>query len=388
MKRLLTILFVLLAIPVMAQDTPELDPFENERGGTEEAKINDTLPEVLGVCGPIHKSILDLAPKSLDGKLDTNGIRVQESDAGFDRVIFLAPPVVRAAFSNHPPIGIEFHEFKGTVQAASVMWDGTEDEKSAIRDYLFDQIVQSKGPPEPREDGLNEWRDDLIRTAVSWPDREGWLVMFFSCLPTEDQFFDARDAAVTPNDDSVAAAESAKDQSVPSPWDKPSIGSILAKHGQPSEEPYEIDESIIGLHYGGLAFDGMPYEFWYWFFEGKAVYTASEFLPGSGSSNAVGSFETMREMTINMYGEPDENILDEDGTAQRMIWRNGSQGLALTFIEGGGDPWFLLETYDTTHLDKIDTDLRPSRTLPKRYEPPPLDSGKDRMDPTPEVAEG
>jgi hypothetical protein len=47
-----------------------------------------------------------------------------------------------------------------------------------------------------------------------------------------------------------------------------------------------------------------------------------------------------------------------------------ANGLALTFIEGDGDPWFLLETYDTTHLDKINTDLRPSRTLPKRYEPP------------------
>jgi len=350
--------------------------------------INETLPEVLGVCGPIHNSILDLAPKSLDGKLDTNFIWVNENDAGFSRVIFPAPAVVKTAFSGQPPIAIEFHEFKGAIQAAVVMWKGTEDEKSVIRDYLLDQLVPSKGPPEPRENGPKEWRNDVFRIAVSWPERKDDLVMFVSCMPTESEFYEASDAAEIPDEESVVAAGSFQEPRAPDPWKKESIVSILDSYGQPSQEPFEIGKKVVGLHYGGLDMDGLPYEVWYWFFEGRAIYSASEFLPAGGSSNPVGSFETMREMTINLYGEPDENILDEDGIAQRMIWRNGSQGLALTFIEGDGDPWFLLETYDTTHLDKIDTDLRPARTLPKRYEPPPPDSGKERSDLTPEVAAG
>jgi len=206
--------------------------------------------------------------------------------------------------------------------------------------------------------------------------------------PTEDEFFDTQDSAATANEDSVVLAESDSGRSVPNPWDKSSIVSTLSSHGQPSEAPFEIGEDVVGLHYGGLEFDGTPYEFWYWFYEGKEIYSASEFLPGSGSSNAVGSFATMREMTIGMYGEPDETILGESGIRQRMIWRHGPLEFTFTFFEGDGDPWFLLETIDTTHLDKINGDLRPSSTLPKRFEPPPLDSGKDRMDLTPEVAEG
>ncbi len=93
-------------------------------------------------------------------------------------------------------------------------------------------------------------------------------------------------------------------------------------------------------------------------------------------------------MAFNTFGEPDENMVGEDGKRERLIWRNGSQAVTITFVKGDGDPRYLVERYDTKHLDKINTELRPARTLPIRYEPPPPDSGKDKFDLTPEVAEG
>ena len=68
----------------------------------------------------------------------------------------------------------------------------------------------------------------------------------------------------------------------------------------------------------------------------------------------------MRKMTLEEYGLPDENTIDEDGIRQRLTWRKGSQAHSISFVEEEAHPWFLVETSDTEHLDKIKGELRPS----------------------------
>ncbi|MDB4306170.1 hypothetical protein N9980_01230 [bacterium] len=392
MKRLLITAFILLPIPVMAQDESRLSHLKFKSYATEGMEADETLLEVLGVCGGIHRSILDLGPKKLDGQLDTDPVWVGESVTGEERVMIPSPAVVRKFFPNHHPDLIEFREFKGTVQAATIIWRGTQDEKSGIRirEGVLSYLTRSNGPPSPSNEGQGEWTDDLTRTVVSWskPEDDLYLGVFFSCLAKEDEYFEALESAETPDGKSVAVAKNTQERTAPDRWFWQSIASMLVNRGQPSEEPYEIGERIVGLHYGGLDIQDWPYEEWYWFFEGSAVYSAAKFLPMGESSNAVESFETFRKTALDDYGEPNENILGEDGNPQRLIWRKGPHALSLTFVEGGGDPWFLFEAYDTTLLDKIDIDLRPSSTLPERYEPPPPDSGKERSDLAPEVAAG
>ena len=378
MKSLLTILLVLLAIPVMAQDEPRLSPTATSKN----------LPEILGVCGPFHKALLNLGPRTSDGVLDTSRLNLRPIPGGLQTVEILGPLGVVFSIADQPPSLIRLFEFKGALPSLFLVWEGSSETKARIWNRLSSELTQVKGAPAIDESREMIWKENPIRTALTWPDHDLWVAVYLSCMPMEDEYWRIFKSESASENDTASTASSEYDPSVPDPWSKTSIVSILSSKGQPSEAPFEIGDDVVGLHYGGLDFDGTPYEFWYWFYEGKEIYSASEFLPGSGSSNAVGSFATMREMTIGMYGEPDETILGESGIRQRMIWRHGPLEFTFTFYEGDGNPWFLLETIDTTHLDKIGGDLRPSSTLPKRFEPPPPDSGKDRMDLTPEVAEG
>jgi hypothetical protein len=377
MNRVLTIVFVLLAIPVMAQDELGISP-----------KTDKMLPDVLGVCGPIHQAIFELGPKKYNPKLDTEYIWVQEIGANMNIVIFPAPEITNSVLPDHPPMALQLHEFKGKVQAAAGIWHASVEEYSEIWHDLLDQLTESNGQPTKKEEGFVKWQGDLVNTEISWPGNEEDLYISWSCQQTLGEYVSARDAAENNDERSVTEAGGSNDGLDNDPWKRESVASIIKGYGQPSDLPIETGEDVVGLHYGDLDMSGFLYEEWFWFFEGKAIYSASEFLPVGGASIAPAAFRAMREMAFNTFGEPDENTLGDDGNLQRIIWRNGSQAVELTFVEGDGDPRFLVERYDTKHLDKIDTELRPVRTLPNRYEPPPPDSGTDREDFAPEVAEG
>ena len=110
------------------------------------------------------------------------------------------------------------------------------------------------------------------------------------------------------------------------------------------------------------------------------MYSATEFLPPGGSDRAKFAFKVLKDSFAEQHGPPVEEGPDQETSGYRIVYTSGSQRLVLTFVDPEGDPYFRLEVYDTTQLDKLGPELRPNRSLPKRYTPPPPNSGLTRED--------
>ena len=79
-----------------------------------------------------------------------------------------------------------------------------------------------------------------------------------------------------------------------------------------------------------------------------------------------------------MYGSPVEEGPGEEPGGRYVVYTIGSQRLILTLIDPAGDPYFRIEAYYPTQLDKLGPELRSNPSLPKRFTPPSSDSGLSR----------
>ena len=208
MKSLLTILIILLAIPMMAQPESEIVPSATE----------ETLPEVLGVCGPIHQAIFGLGPKKLDGQLDRDLVWAKEFVPGFASALIPAPEVVKTLFADHPPKYVELQDFRGIVQAASLFWEVPSDDRSAKWDAVLDYLIVANGLPTTGDDVQNEWRDDFTHILMSWTEDEDVMYVSYSCLPSDEEFSEAFDVAEMPDEDSDPTIGGFQNRTAPDPW--------------------------------------------------------------------------------------------------------------------------------------------------------------------------
>jgi hypothetical protein len=342
--------------------------------------------EHIGVCGPIHETILQYGPKGSDGRLDTEPIGYEKTAMGSWNLWMPASEDLSISYAGHRPDFIRLYEFRGTLQAIVFFWDGTQQEKSAVREAAVEMLTLQKGEPKARDDGHRDWRTDVTLTVVTPVDIKEPMKLYIACAPTEDEFFDLAEASRSTAEGSAEAADADSDTPAPNPWLDRSTVNVLLQYGQPTEDPLTLENGLVGLHHADvMGPGGVPVEFWWWFKAGRAVYVAGEFLPPRGSDRAKRSFQAFSEMLRNIYGAPVEEGPDKESGGHRIVYANGPQHLILTFLEPEGDPYFRLEVYDSTQIDKLGPELRPSRSLPKRFTPPPSDSGRTKEDVRSEV---
>jgi hypothetical protein len=327
------------------------------------------LPEVLGVCEAAYWTILDLGPRKSDGRLDTDMILSEGAGPRYRSTKFPAPKVVRGVFPNHPPDSVDLRVFDGEVFFAYLIWEENQNDNTKTWDSLFSYLTLENGSPTSTYDGGQiEWESELITTVLSWSDDRDYLWLGYVCAPNQDRFYAALEDDPPQEEDSTTLSADLQGRTLPNPWRTASIVEILASMGEPSEIPHELENGVVGLHYRNTNSGILPIEDWFWFYEGAAIYTGSVFPLLHGISEAVESFEMLREVVIEATGEPDENFLGEEDVRQRMIWRQGSQVQILTFIVDSS-PRVLLELFNSKHVDKINTDARPLQSLPRRVKP-------------------
>ncbi len=344
----------------------------------------------LGVCGPVHEAMLRFMPVADDGSFDHDVTQYEPYPPDSSQVLMPFPESLEAAFADSRPAVLELREFRGTTQAIGLHWPTDEPEElEHISRAIGKRLTRVFGKPVDAWDEGSEWTDGRLRVATFADAANSITSLWVACVAREDAYaaalesLDALEEA--PPDEapteSAASASHDPDGLPPNPWLDRSIVDLLLGWGPPLEEPIVTEDDTVGLHYRDFmpGFD-VPVEGWWWFVDGKAVYAASEFMPPKGSDRPLTSYRAFKNMLREAFGAPNEEIFDEETGQRHVIYHTGPQRLVMTLFDPEGDPWFRVEIFDTTKLEALPSELRPNRSLPERYEPPPTDSGFTRED--------
>ncbi len=360
--------------------------------GAVSAQSSDTAPEPskpgiaasldeLGLCGPIHEALLKFGPRDIDGALDTTRIQPDRHPADVWKLILPAPDVPELVFADHGATTLELFEFKGALQSMIFRWRTSAEETTQIYDAAEIDLSLAMGPPHSDNDGDPVWSLDSLK-ASAWKEKDNaGLAVIFACLPTEEAYFATLKAAKTSAEGPAEVSTTDTVGLPPNPWLDRSIIDVMMNSGTPLEEHLAAGTNAVGLHYENFLFPSeVPTECWWWFVDGKAVYVAADFLPPDGADRAYASYLSFKDALRKAFGAPSEDGRDEETGLRRVVYSTGPQRLVLTFHDPVGDPWYRLEIYDTTQLDKLGDELRPGRSLPQRFTPPAADSGLTRED--------
>ncbi|MDX2438887.1 MAG: hypothetical protein QNL88_17770 [Acidobacteriota bacterium] len=345
--------------------------------------------EALGVCGQIHEAILKLGPRDAVGDLAVAQIKPQRHPSDTWKVVMPSPDIIGQAFAGQNATALELYEFKGTVQALIVFWDIDGENASAVFEASTNALSRAMGPSRLDDDGGPVWSSDSLQ-ASGWKGENGkGVTMLVACLPTVEAYVAAHDSAAAPAEGNAEASRTGDDALPPNPWLNRSIVDILLSFGEPIDQPAVFGTNIVGLHYKDfMGAIEVPTECWWWFVDGKAVYVGADFLPPAGSNTTMSSFQVFKSVLEKNYGAPTQTSPSDPTDEHRVVYSTGPQRLTLELFEPNGDPWFRLEAFDTMHMDALPAELRPNRTLPERYTPPPTDSGTTREDLSLEIGAG
>ena len=322
--------------------------------------------EGLGVCGPVHRSVLDLAPRAADGRLDTDFMNYEEDTPETSSLLMKISAPGPFAIADQTPAAVRLFEFSGMVQALMFYWPAPDAEKPAVVETTEEALRPALGEPERPENGQSEWSTGSLTILASQPsDDFEYPTLLVACTATEDPYFAAFDAAEEADTAQDVVEVSDETSLPPNPWLDRTVLGVLSSWGQPLDEPVVAGPNVVGLHYRNFM-DGteVPLEGWWWFVDGRAVYVASDFMPPRGSSRALSSYRSFKNGLRRDFGAPDEEGVAEATGQRHIIYRTGPQQLILTLFDPDGDPWFRLEIFDTTKLDALPTELRPNRKLP------------------------
>ncbi|HSN57359.1 MAG TPA: hypothetical protein VLT32_22010 [Candidatus Sulfomarinibacteraceae bacterium] len=336
----------------------------------------------LGVCGPIHQVVLNLAPRAGDGSFDIDSMSYEVASPETSGLLMKISNPERFVIADQIPHAVQVFELAGTTQTVVLFWPRPDDGTEAVVAATIEALTPALGEPETLDSDTLEWTTGLLTIRASPPaedlDSSGLVV---ACTATEGAFFAALENAEQAGTAAEAVDTSEDDGLPPNPWLDRSIMSVLMSWGAPPDAPIVTGNNVVGLHYRDFLNEfEVPMEGWWWFVNGRAVYVASDFMPPRGSSKALSSYHSFKDFLGRSFGEPDEERLDEATGQRHVIYQTGPQRLVLTLFDPEGDPWFRVEVFDTTKLDELPSELRPNRSLPERYDPPPPDTGLTRED--------
>lgn len=338
--------------------------------------------EDLGVCGPIHEALIRFGPKDSDGALDTAAIEREPTSFGSWGLEMNPPPGLNVVVAGRRPSLLGLHEYVGVLQGMYFVWDGGRRERSAVWRHALKEMKRARGTPERSEKGRRDWYQDETQILLARSKDLQAVAVFVSCVPYMEQLKASAEKQEASPDNTTANTASAQPEAPPhDPRLEHSVADILRDFGLPTHA-YVLTDQIVCFHYTGTEGPiNAPAETWWWFFEGRAVYHATEFLPPSGSDRALGSFQYAKDWMRKAFGAPFEELRGGSSpTFHRFEYADGILHGAITLFDAGGDPYFCTEFFDSTVIDKLGPDLRPDRSLPKRYTPPPRDSGLTRED--------
>ncbi len=366
-----------------------LGPLTAHGGGAPESDLLATI-EGLGVCGPIHQVVLNLAPRAADGSFDIDSMSYEVASPETSGLLMKISNPERFAIADQTPQAVQVFELAGTAQTVVFFWPRPDDGMEAVVAAAIEALTPSLGDPEALDGDSLGWTTGLLTIRVSPPsedlDSSGLVV---ACTATEDAFFAALENAEQAGTAAEAVDTSEDDGLPPNPWLDRSAVDVLLSWGEPLDQRTVVAPNVVGYDFGSFL-DGneIPTEGWWWFIDGRAVYVASDFMPPRGSSKALSSYYSFKDSLRRWFGAPNEERLDEATGQRHVIYQTGPQQLVMTLFDPDGDPWFRIEIFDTTKLEALPSERRPNRSLPERYEPPPADSGLTREDMGFEVGAG
>lgn len=341
--------------------------------------------EGLGVCGPVHRAILDLAPRSADGSFDADSITYETDSPETSTLLMKISAPERFAVADQVPEAVRLFEFSGRVQGLAYYWPILEENEVgedglAVVEAAAETLSPSLGEPEAGDTGWRKWSTETLTILARPPSEDSKSTrLLVGCTLTEEAYLAALEAAEQTDAAEDVVETSDKDGLPPNPWLDRDIVSVLLGWGAPLEPSAAPSDEVVCLHYAQFMREvDVPTEAWWWFIDGKAVYVASEFMPPRGSDKPMSSYIAFKNTLRNAFGAPTEERRDEKTGQRYVIYATDTQRLVMTLFDPDGDPWFRLEAFDTNKLDALPADLRPNRSLPERYTPPTPDSGTTR----------
>ena len=257
--------------------------------------------EGLGVCGPVHRAVLDLAPRTADGSFDTGHMTYEVDSPEISNLFMHISAPERFAIADQVPAAVRVFEISGKVQGLAFYWPILDADELGVDDLAVVEATAAAlspflGEPKTDDTGQQEWSTESL-TIRAWQPSEDSKVtrLLVGCTATEETYLAALESA-EPTDMAEDVTEASDEDGLPpNPWLDRNLVEVLFELRVPGRGPRHAGRQRRRppLHQGDGAGD-VPTEWWWWFIDGKAVYAAGDFLPPKGSKRARSSYEGFR----------------------------------------------------------------------------------------------